>query len=197
MNSLPNNPNPKKEGPEEQAPGEQDGALMLRFGRGDLAAFEELYRRNEGRVWRFIRRSVGSSETADEIFQDTWLRAIAQAARFQPLARFSTWIFTIARHRVIDAARAGRPLAAIEPDELEAGQGSDPAAAAVQAESGRALLRALSALPAEQREAFLLQAEGGLAVAEIAVATDVPFETAKSRLKHARIALRAALGEHA
>ncbi len=170
---------------------------MLRFGRGELAAFEELYRRNQGRVWRFIRRSVGNRATADELFQDTWLRVIAQAGRFQPLAKFSTWLFTIARHRVIDAARAGRPLAAIEPDQLEAGEWSDPAAAAVQAESGRALLRALAGLPAEQREAFLLQAEGDLGVAEIAFATEVPFETAKSRLKHARIALRAALGEHA
>jgi RNA polymerase sigma-70 factor (ECF subfamily) len=174
---------------------EPDEALMLRFGRGELAAFDELYRRNESRVWRFIRRSVHSAALADELMQDVWMRVIAQATRYHPEALFVTWLFTIARHRVIDAARVARPEERLDDAPPIADAAPGPEELAMYTEQGERLLAALDRLPWDQREAFLLQAEGGLSVADIGVATGVPTETAKSRLRYARAALRAALGD--
>jgi RNA polymerase sigma factor (sigma-70 family) len=184
---------PATELPAAQA--ESDEALMLRFGRGELAAFDELYRRNEARVWRFIRRSVASAALADELMQETWLGMIAQASRYQPQSQFRTWLFTIARHRVIDAHRRDRAGdgAAVAREVVDGAPG--PELAAQQGEEARRLLAAMARLPAEQLEALLLQVEAGLGIAEIASTTDVPVETAKSRLRYARAALRAVLGE--
>lgn len=177
------------------AQGETDEALMLRFGRGELAAFDELYRRNEARVWRFIRRSVGSAALADELMQETWLGVIAQATRYRPQSQFATWLFAIARHRVIDAHRRSRAGdgPAVTGEVADAAPG--PELAAQQGEEAQRLLAAMARLPAEQLEALLLQVEAGLGLAEIASTTDVPVETAKSRLRYARAALRAVLGD--
>jgi hypothetical protein len=71
-----------------------DDELMLAYARGEGAAFEALYRRHEGRLFRFVRRVLGSalSAQADEIFQDTWMKIIAARARFEPgQARWTTW----------------------------------------------------------------------------------------------------------
>jgi RNA polymerase sigma factor (sigma-70 family) len=174
---------------------EPDEALMLRFGRGELGAFDELYRRNEMRVWRFIRRSVPSAALADELMQDVWMRVIAQASRYEPQAQFITWLSTIARNRVIDAGRVARPVERLD-DALPPVDGSPgPEELAMHSQQGQLLLAALERLPWDQREAFLLQVEAGLSVADIGLATGVPTETAKSRLRYARAALRAALGD--
>ena len=119
------------------------------------------------------------------------------------MARFTTWLFTLARHRVIDHLRARRPQASLD---APVGEGDDTLADTLAAPSGfgplrrietrqqaAQLLAALAELPPEQREAFLLQAEAEMSVSDIAVATGVGFETAKSRLRYARAALRRAL----
>ena len=183
-----------------------DEALMRRFARGDATAFEALYRRHEMGVWRFIRRSVASQAIADELMQDVWFAVVQAAPRYQPSARFTTWLYTLARHRVIDAYRRARPQQSLDApdadgtppvDRLAADCEDEPLQRRAQDEQAAALLQALAALPGEQREAFLLQAEGGLAVDEIATATGVGFETAKSRLRYARTRLQQALREHA
>ncbi|MCC7463991.1 MAG: sigma-70 family RNA polymerase sigma factor [Gammaproteobacteria bacterium] len=183
-----------------------DEALMRRFAAGDAAAFETLYRRHERGVWRFIRRSVASQAVADELMQEVWFAVARTAARYRPQARFPTWLYTLARHRVIDVWRRARPLASLDapdPDgtplleRLASGGEDEPLQHCAREEQSAALLDALAALPREQREAFLLQAECGLAVEEIAAATGVGFETAKSRLRYARARLQQALREHA
>ena len=176
---------------------ESDEELMLRFGRGELPAFEELYARHSARVWRYIRRSVDDAAVADELKQETWLRVIAHARGYAPAARFTTWLFTVARSRVVDAVRARHPRAELEGDALHADGQAGPFESAVRSELGNHLLVALASLPHPQREAFLLRAEGELSVAEIASVTGVPLETAGSRLRYARAALRLALEVHA
>src|SRR4051794_27160199 len=86
-----------------------DEQLMLAYGAGDAAAFEELYARHEGALYRFVRRLLGASlaAQADEVFQDTWLRIIAARATFQPQgAAWRTWAFTIAHNAAMDRLRA-------------------------------------------------------------------------------------------
>jgi RNA polymerase sigma-70 factor (ECF subfamily) len=176
--------------------GETDAVLMRQFAAGNLESFEELYRRHEGKVWRFIYRSVGNQASADDLMQEVWFAVVTHAARYTPDAKFTTWLFTVARNRVIDALRISRPQTALDEELLLDDASPGPLEIVVGAETRRVLFAAIESLPLEQSEAFLLQAEGELTVAEIAIATEVTFETAKSRLRYARSTLRRKLQEH-
>lgn len=190
-------------------PDTADESLMLAYAAGEASAFARLYDRHAKRVHRFISRSLGArhASAADDVLQDTWISVTRQAARYVPTARFTTWLFTVARSRVIDHLRRHGRANELS---LDAGDDSDddsPALAASIAaderheplrrlehrEQALAFFKALEDLPLAQREAFLLQAEAGLSVEEIAQATGVGPETAKSRLRYARARLRAAL----
>jgi RNA polymerase sigma factor (sigma-70 family) len=180
------------------AAGESDETLMARYGRGDAAAFELLYRRHEMRIWRYLERNVRNRATADELMQEVWFAVARDAARYEPSAKFTTWLFTIAHNRVIDSIRTSRRQTSLETLEIEAEDPSPgPLAQAVARDQAGALIRAFETLPGEQREAFLLQIEGDLSVEEIATITQSSFETTKSRLRYARAKLRDLLKEYA
>jgi RNA polymerase sigma-70 factor (ECF subfamily) len=181
-----------------------DEALMSRYAAGDVRAFESLYARHVMRIWRFIRRSVGDAALADDLMQDVWFTVAREASRYRPKARFTTWLFTLARNRIIDHVRATRRQALMRSadpqaglDALAADPADEPLRRALSAEDAAALLAAVEGLPFEQREAFLLSAEGELSMEEIATVTHVSFETAKSRLRYARARLRRSLQEYA
>jgi RNA polymerase sigma factor (sigma-70 family) len=178
-------------------PADSDEALMRRYAQGDVAAFDLLYRRHEMRVWRYLVRNTGNRATADELMQEVWFAVARDAVRYVPTARFTTWLFTIAHHRMIDSVRIRRRETSLDPETLIADQRSGPLAEAISADQAKALLEAVSQLPEEQREAFLLQIEGDLGVEEIAAITASSFETAKSRLRYARTKLRELLKDHA
>ncbi len=187
-----------------------DEALMLSFARGDAAAFEELYRRHESRVFRYLCRNSRDPEAANDLMQEVWFAVARSAGRYQPTARFTTWLYTLAHNRMVDSIRTRRDhysldAAATDGDgdgaslaeRLPADPRTEPAAEAQAHEDGAAVLRAVRQLPAEQRAAFLLQAEADLSVEEIAAITGTSFETAKSRLRYARTKLRELLWEYA
>jgi RNA polymerase sigma-70 factor (ECF subfamily) len=179
-----------------------DETLMQAFAAGDARAFETLYDRHALPVWRFVQRSVHDRALADDLVQDVWFSLIRQAPRYEPRARFRTWLFTLAHHRLVDHWRTHKAHASLDAetddgaalaDTLAADSGFGPVRQLQSREQAQALLDALAALPLPQRETFLLQAEGGLSLAEIAQATGVNAETAKSRLRYARERLRQAL----
>jgi RNA polymerase sigma-70 factor, ECF subfamily len=185
---------------------EADEALMQRYAKGDVRAFETLYARHELKVWRYLYRSVCNQATADELMQEVWFAVCRSAARYQPSARFTTWLFTLAHHRLIDSHRHARPVRSLEAareegelwvESLADDRSADPLREAEARQATDALIRAVERLPAEQRDAFLLHAEGALRVEEIAAASGVSFETIKSRLRYARATLRQALQAHA
>jgi RNA polymerase sigma-70 factor (ECF subfamily) len=174
-----------------------DEELMQRFARGEASAFDVLYERYELRVFRYLLRTLRDRARAEDVLQDVWFIVARDASRFEPIARFSAWMFRIAHNRMVDAVRAARREVSL--DLAGAAQDatapmcpgeSEPHAAAVADEELVALLAALAQLPSDQCEAFLLQQEGGLSVEEIATVTGCPFETAKSRLRYARETLR-------
>jgi RNA polymerase sigma factor (sigma-70 family) len=182
---------------------DSDEALMLRYSAGDVRAFEALYMRHEIKVWRYIYRSVCNRATADELMQDVWFAVAQSASRYQPTARFTTWLFTLAHHRMVDRHRSAEPhygqQAANQQGEIEqlAAEGTcEPSRQVESIQHANALIMAVEQLPPEQREAFLMQAEGELSVEEIASATGVSFETVKSRLRYARSKLRQILQEY-
>jgi RNA polymerase sigma-70 factor (ECF subfamily) len=170
-----------------------DAGLMARYRDGDGQAFEILYRRHRAPLYRFIARQLRDRGEADEIFQEVWMAVVKGRARYQPSARFVTFLFAIAHRRLADRARKAvrRPQAPMPDDAPDPGLG--PAHLAESAALGAALAAALAALPPEQRTAFLMRAEGDLTIEEIAAVIGVPYETAKSRLKYANRALRGKL----
>lgn len=195
---------------------DEDAVLMLAYADGDAAAFNRLYERHERPVYRFLLRSLaaGGSDAraiADELHQEVWMSVVCGAARYQPVARFTTWLYGIARNRLIDHWRARRPEVSLDEPLGGDSDGADadsvptlhdllPSAAGAQPETrtlwraqNDALLRAVEALPPPQRETFLLHVEGELTLAEIGELTGVGMETAKSRLRYAMTRLRGAL----
>ncbi len=179
---------------------------MQRYARGNVAAFEMLLKRHETALWRFIVKSLRDAAAAEDVMQDTWMTVTQQATRYvenaasqEQSAQFRTWLFTLARSRTIDFLRKQKPEVSTEDfsdsqnnwlENQAADSGFGPLRRLEGREQASALLRALNELPADQREAFLLQAEGGLSVEEIAAACAITFETAKSRLRYARAKLK-------
>jgi len=195
--------------PTADAAEDSDESLMLRFAAGDIAAFDALYARHELGVWRYVFRSVRVQAVADDLLQDVWFAVARSAPSYTVSARFKTWLFTMAHNRLVDHFRTARHHVSIDGsadedgegggigDTLAADSGFGPLRRLESSEQAAALIAAVERLPREQREAFLLQAEAGLSVEEIAAATGVNFETAKSRLRYARNSLRQQLQEFA
>ena len=175
-----------------------DESLMLAYAAGDVAAFERLYQRHRGKLYRFLARQLhGNGALADEFFQDVWQRVIAARAQWTPDAAFSTWLYRIAHNRLADHWRAlqHRPPAPDDADE-RAARVPDPDTPERQLsefEERRRLQLALDELPEEQRIVVLLRLEQELTLEEIGEVTGVGRETVKSRLRYAMDKLRVRL----
>jgi RNA polymerase sigma-70 factor (ECF subfamily) len=183
-----------------------DEALMRAYGDGDGRAFEILYDRHKGPTYRyFLRHAGGQATTADELHQDLWLKVIGARERYEAQAKFTTWLYTLARRRMIDhwRARDGVSHASLEDEETLAqaegslaasrGGSDDPLDASIDREARQRLVAALADVPSLQRDAFLLHVEAGLSLEEIAGLADTSVETVKSRLRYSYRRLRKAL----
>lgn len=180
---------------------DEDSTLMQRYARGDLAAFTQLYERHKAALYRYLLRHTRRREAADDLFQEVWSRVIASRARYQPLAKFSTFLFSIAHNCFIDFCRRAASAPTAHADELEDHEQAlfdsehrGPEREAQSQQIAERLRAALARLPEEQREVFLLHEEGGLSLDDIAGLTGVGMETAKSRLRYALAKLRQSLG---
>ena len=172
-----------------------DGGLMLAWAGGSAAAFDELYARHKGTLYRFLLRSVSDRATADELFQETWSRVVVARERYRPDARFTTWLLQIAHNLAVDHFRRQRPQAGAEETEAvfaaqTAPERDQPEQALSEFEMRRRMQRAIENLPDEQRATFVLRMENDLSVDEIAIVTGVGRETAKSRLRYAMSRVR-------
>jgi RNA polymerase sigma factor (sigma-70 family) len=169
-----------------------DEQLMAAYRDGDAAAFDALYARHKGSLYRFVIRGVKQRAVAEELYQEIWIRVIEARLRYAPTARFTTWLYTIAHNRLVDHWRRKELSMVDSDDEVPAPGDADPAR---QAEGRQALERfanGLGSLPPAQREAFLLHEEAGMTVNEIADATGADPEAVKSRLRYAYAKLKAA-----
>jgi RNA polymerase sigma-70 factor (ECF subfamily) len=178
-----------------------DAELMLRYAGGDARAFDLLYARHKGPLYRYLLRQCRDRAIADDLFQDVWGRVIRNRKRYQAKAKFATFLYRVAHNCAIDQfrMRARRHDDQSEPvedseDILAAPDAEQPERQLADAQFRSAFQVALDGLPDEQRAVFLLYEESGLSLDEIGEITGVGMETAKSRLRYAVIKLRKALG---
>ena len=170
---------------------------MLALQGGELDAFQVLYERHSRAVFALLLRSVGDRRVAEDLLQETFLRVFATRQGYQPLASFRTWLYTIARHLVVDEVRrrrgAGGPGGGDDVETLV-----DPQASPLQRtearELGERLERAVRRLPPAQREVLLLSRVAGLSHDEVAQVTGTSPGAVRVTLHRALGRLREVLG---
>lgn len=178
-----------------------DEDLMLAYAHGDARAFETLYQRHRGPLYRFVLRGLSQRALADECFQEVWSRVIVARERYRPDARFTTWLYQIAHNLLVDQYRRARPeVSASNDDDDDAAmrdfpdeETRQPERQLSEFEERRRLQRALDELPDDQRLAIQLRLEQELPLEEIARITGVGRETVKSRLRYALDKLKSRL----
>jgi RNA polymerase sigma-70 factor (ECF subfamily) len=189
---------------------EPDETLMVAYQRGDVRAFELLLTRHRRPVFNFILRFVGSRELAEDVLQETFLRVIKGADAYQRQAKFTTWLYTIARNLCVDNSRRAKHRKA---QSLDAPLSNNPDSStlldvlpaeqlatdrqASNKELHARLHAAIATLSEEQREVFLMREFLDLPFKEIAEVVGVPENTVKSRMRYALEKLRLELDEYA
>jgi RNA polymerase sigma-70 factor (ECF subfamily) len=183
---------------------------MARYQKGEVAAFAELVSRHEKRLWNFVRRFVTDSATAEDLLQEVFLRVVRSAGEWQPSAKFSTWLLTIARNLCTDNARravfrkadslnqtpgASRDDSGVRRIDKVPSPDGNAEQAAMDREIASRVDQAVAGLPVEQREVFLMREVMDMSFAEIAAATKTSEPTVKSRMRYALERLRLALEE--
>lgn len=178
-----------------------DGELLEAHASGDPQAFARLYDRYDRASFVFIRRMLGGphAEAAEDLHQETWISISRNAGGFDPhKGSFRAWLFTIARRKVWDHFRRQRVTILASAQEADVAMtipdgAPSPLEQVESRELAGRLVAAVEALPLAQRDVFVLFAHAGLSLEEIAEVTGAGVETAKSRLRYARAALRLSL----
>lgn len=172
---------------------------------GDLQAFNDLAARWEAEIFRFLRRSLGNTEDARDLCQETLVKAYLNIAKLRDVNKFRSWIYNIAlnlcrdRFRTRRARTPSREFLETGPDEMrlavERAPGVAPDAAAIRNDMVRHLEEVLQEIPEEQRHAILLREYQGLTSEEIGEVMGVPAATVRTRIFYGLKALRARMGD--
>ncbi len=171
-----------------------DEQLMRRYAKGNAGAFDQLYERHRGPLYRYFVRQVNDTATANDLYQGAWEKIIKARRRYRANAPFTVWMYRIAHNHLVDHYRRLHPADPFEEDSAAATQ-NEPAQDIIDNEDRDRLRAAIIALPDEQKDALLLKLETGLKMEDIARVTGVSKETVKSRLRYAVNKLKQGLVE--
>ncbi len=186
-----------------------DEALMTAYAGGDATAFDALYVRHKGALYRYFKRQLNDAE-ANDCYQALWEKIINNRDRYQPDGPFRSYLFTIAHNVLMDhfrrqggiagvtagvTARATSGAQETDPDSLPS-QGSEPHVISERTELRKKLHALILGLPAHQREAWLLRQETDFSTADIARVTGTSEEGVKSRLRYARDKLKQGMARY-
>lgn len=188
---------------------ETDEALMVRYQRGEVHAFEVLLSRHRKPVYNYVLRFVHDPAQAEDVLQDTFLRVIKASANYEQQSKFTTWLYTIARNLCVDAARRGKHRRAqsldapLDDDEkgatlldVTADKKGQVDRAVIGKQLGERIQEEVARLVEEQREVFVMREVLNLSFKEIADVVGVSENTVKSRMRYALEKLRDALDEY-
>ncbi len=164
-----------------------DRILLQAAQAGDTDAFEMLVRRYQASVYRIALRLLGSSADADDVTQDTFVRAWRSLARFRGDSTFATWLYRIVTRRCFDLLATHRRTEILDEDHL--GISVDPSSTLEQRERLRAITLQIQALPPDQRAALVLREFEGLSYEQVAHVLKTTVPAIKGRLHRARLTL--------
>jgi RNA polymerase sigma-70 factor, ECF subfamily len=176
--------------------------IIARMRRGDPDALGEVISRYQHRLYRYLLRLVREPATADDLFQQTWLRVMEKIGRYDARRNFESWLFSVAHNLAVDfwRGRRGDSLdTAADSDQHDppcerlAAGGPDALGQLLDFERAAMLAACMSDLPAIHREVLTLRFEEDMKLEEIAEVACVPLSTVKSRLRRALEGLRAAM----
>jgi RNA polymerase sigma-70 factor, ECF subfamily len=180
-----------------------DAALIKAWQSGDSGAFDRLLRRYQAPLFAYLYRRTGDRATAEDLFQETFMRVIRALPGYQERARFASWLFGIAWRLVIDHHRhktgshtnnSAVDIELVACPEDEAGSWS-PHARVESEEFSRLIDDAMGKMPDECREIFLLRQHGELTFREIAALVDRPLNTVLGQMRRALLYLRQKIGK--
>jgi len=171
-----------------------DEKLMQQYAKGDAKAFDLLYARHRGALYRYFNRQVNNPATANDLYQGAWEKIIKARGKYRPSSPFTAWMYRIAHNHLVDHYRQSRPADSVETETLSDDR-PGPAQDVIDGEQNEQLRAGIIDLPEEQRSALLLKLETGLKMEEIASVTGVSRETVKSRLRYAVNKLKRSLVE--
>ncbi len=179
-----------------------DAELMLGYANGEIRDFEQLYHRHKKALYQYVLKKCSDKSIADELYQDVWARVISSRHGYTPSAPFRSWLYRIARNRVIDYYRSNKSQSLtvefVDTSETQITtiqQPLTPDELAQITQSTDALQKAINTLPQAQQDAVLLHHVAGMSLSEIADTCASTRETIKSRLRYAVIKLREYLRE--
>jgi RNA polymerase sigma-70 factor (ECF subfamily) len=180
-----------------------DEQLMSAFSKtedvNNQRAFEILYQRHKGPLYRFIKKSINHEQDANEVFQELWFKIINYKQQYDPQQKFTTWAYTIARRLIIDQFRkTGRMAEVTRMDASPETQAQEhelkqPENDFEARQMSKELNHAITALPLNQRTAFIMKHDSGLSIKEIAQITAQPHEQIKSQYRYAVQKIKMAL----
>lgn len=188
---------------------EADEALMMRYQEGEVRAFEVLLHRHRKPLYNFVIRYISSREAAEDLVQEVFLRVLKGAQKYQQKAKFTTWLYTIARNLCIDYSRRQkhRKVASLDQPTSSASESGTlmeviPSGTATSdreiynAQLAQAMHRAVRSLPGDQREVFLMREFLNLSFKEIGQIIGISENTVKSRMRYALSKLRLDLEQY-
>lgn len=178
-----------------------DAELLFAYRKGNVAALDELVARYQGQLHGYLQAMTGSPADADDLFQETWLRVVRNPGSFRG-GNFPAWLWRITRNLMIDRLRRRKPVVSLDDTtaegtsfvDLTPAQGLTAAEETSAMELGAQIRAAVSRLPPDQRDVFLMRTQAGLSFAEIAKLRRVPINTALGRMHYAIQRLRQELG---
>lgn len=182
-----------------------DAILIQQYAAGDLQAFETLYNRHKGSLYRYFMRHIPDSSLAEDLYQEIWNKVIVQAKHYKPSAKFTTWLYTIAHNKLVDhvrhlsvvnkvVVRSHDSEVAEDPEEFKhTKMDNEPESNLSSTRVAESLKHCIGQLPQAQKDSFLLKEEAGLSVKDIATVLNTSFEASKSRLRYAYENLRQCL----
>lgn len=198
--------------PERKASEAEDTGLMTAFKKGDAKAFERLLAKHRKPVFNFCLRMLGHQNAAEDAMQEVFLKVVRSAKSWEKQAKFTTWLYTIARNHCIDAIRKAsyRKTASLDQtfnesedeggstlgDRVSDEQSIAPDRGAESLRLRERLAEAVASLSEEQREVFVMREYSGMPFKDIAAVVKVPENTVKSRMRYALEHLRSYLAKH-
>ncbi len=186
---------------EKRESNERDVALMLRVKEGDIPAFEKLVEIHQGPVIGTVAKMLGGASDAEDIAQQVFIRVWKSASRYEPTAKFTTWLFTITRNLVFNETRRRQRKPTVSADEREEDSQwttededtASPDQDALNRELEEAIDRAIAELPEKQRMAIILRRYEEMPYEDISNVLSISIPALKSLLFRARGQLKTSL----